>query len=256
MAFFGLLDVNQIVADSLRSDGARRAILSQILEALKRDALWPLVGEIATDIRSEAQAAIKQLKRISEEVEVELAVALKQEAERLRGEMSARLEAFLRSTEGKELLVGLLSEALSRSEVAALTKDVEARLKEVAAHEVAALAVHAEVALQREVEEFERHADATALKLIDRIFRDAEKHFQAKRDLLIDSIYGEVHQKLDTFMDFDLPTELRYAVERHVASGPRFAQPRSNRWFAAALGISVRAVKWRRRRGELPDFSN
>lgn len=266
MALLGVFD--GIVADGLRSDEARREISDQVSEALKNNTLASGVQRIIVDqIRLEREAVINQIKCTSKEVSAELTTELNREADRFRGRMPAQLEIFLRSTEGKELLTGLLMEALSRRELEVLIKDAQARLKEVGAHEVAALCADAEVViqkssedhrthLQREVDEFDRHAGATALTLIERVFREAEPQFQTQRDSLIASSWDEVHQRLDDFINLRLPRLLRRAVERHVASGPRFVQPHSNRWLAAELRITVREVKRRRRRGELPDFQS
>jgi hypothetical protein len=263
MALFGLVDVDGIVVDSLRSDRARSEIRSQISEALKSDALAPLLGEAETQIRSEGQAAIGQLKRMSEEVRAGLAAALRQEAERLRAEMVTQLEAFLRSAEGKELLAGLLVEALSRRALPELIQDAETRLNEDVTGKVAELCADAEISIEKysedrraqlqcEVEAFNLEAGGIALTLSERVFREAEKQLQGQHDSLIASSWGEVQRRVDDFIEFHFPRVLSRAVERHVASGPRFVQPHSNRWLAAELRVSVREVKRRRRRGEIP----
>jgi hypothetical protein len=235
-----------------------------IAEALESQVVAPRIREIETHIRAEAQVAIDNLGRHSKEIRAELAAALSRDATRLRRDMQVQLQAFLGSADGKELLIGLLTEAISRSEVASLIKGVETRLNEVAAREVADRAAHAEIGLskssehnraklQDEIDAFDRQVGEMTGKLIDKVFREAEEKLQEQRDRLIASSWDEIQQRNDDFIKLLLPRILRKAVERHIARGPRFVQPHSNRWLAAELGISVREVKRRRRRGEIPD---
>src|SRR5271165_1267205 len=139
---------DRMVANWLRSKEAKREIRSQISDALVSDALAPRVEEITAKIWSEVQAGIDWLKSTSDDVRIGVARALKQEAERVQSEVVAQVTTFLRSAEGKELLIDLLIEALSRAELALLIRNAETRLKEVAADEIATLAAHAEIAVK------------------------------------------------------------------------------------------------------------
>jgi hypothetical protein len=181
-------------------------------------------------------------------------------AEGLRSDEASReirnqILIFLQSNQGKDLLVAFLKEVISRNELAGMIEDVRARVQDLAEEEVSTLAAHAEVALQKSSEDhrsrLDRHAAAQVDMFVEAVLREIENRLQNQRESLISSSLNKIKRKIYGFEHYDLKGILYEAVERHVANGPRFVQSHSNRWLAAALGISLREVKRRRRRGEL-----
>jgi hypothetical protein len=122
---------------------------------------------------------------------------------------------FLRSDDGKRLLVDLLIEALARNEVAPVLNGAETRLK--------ALAADAEISLQ-----------ASAAALADRVHQDVQGHLRSYRANMAETVGKQLRILL----------EEEIARPRRGRSGP----DRSNRELARDYGVSIRQVKRLRRR--------
>ena len=149
---------------------------------------------------------------------------------------------FLRSDDGKRLLVDLLIEALARNDLAPVLNSAETRLKDLAAEELATFAAHAEMSLKASSA---AHADAliqnarqAAQDITDRVHQDVQDHLSSYRAKIAEAVRER------------LPILLQEEIARHVRSGPCLSPGRSNRELALAYGISIREVKRRRLFGD------
>jgi hypothetical protein len=144
---------------------------------------------------------------------------------------------FLRSDEGKRLLIDLLIEVLPRVELAPILKSAETRLQDLAAKGVASFVAHAEMSLNKSVDTAKYLARRAAQDFVDHVHQDVRDHL------------GSYKVKIAEAVREQLSILIEEEVARHVRSGACLSPGRSNRELALAHGISIREVKRRRRNG-------
>jgi hypothetical protein len=232
----------------LRSAEGRRAIFELAPDILVSGKLSPILNNIRAQLELLTSAEIERFKLLLANAlgtaEVRFADTIAQFEQQLDRTLKAtedQFTDFLRSQEGKRLMLNLLIEALGKGELTPVLDGAEKRLKVLAKEMVATHMARAELSLRQSAEAhaaaFKRSASEAARDLANQVAHDVEQQLSSYRGAMAEAVQEQ------------LPVALREEVSRHVRSGPLFSPPCSNRTLAAAHGISIREVKRRRRYG-------
>jgi len=217
---------NSEFVEFLRSAEGRRAIFELAPDILVSSKLTPILNDVQGKLEALTAGEIERFKLL---------------LERTLKTAEDHFADFLRSQEGRQLMLDLLIAALAGGELTPVLGGAEKRLKVLAEEMVATHTAHAELSLKQSAEAhaaaFKRSASEAARDLANQVAHDVQQQLSSYRGAVVEVVQEQ------------LPVLLREEVATHVRSGPLFSPPCSNRALAAAHGISIREVKRRRQYG-------